>query len=76
MVEKLDKKIVQIMDEGIQSSCTPAYVIGYHCGVFFAVEYEWMPKEPITNNSDFIRDILAYLESMFAALQLLPVGAM
>ena len=32
-----------------------------------------MPKESITSNSDFIRDILAYLESMFAALQLLPV---
>ena len=39
----------------------------------YVVEYGWTPKEPITTNSDFIRDILAYLESMFAALQLLPV---
>lgn len=39
----------------------------------YAVEYDWMPKEPSSTNSDFIRDILAYLESMFATLQLLPV---
>ena len=38
-----------------------------------AVEYEWTPKEPISVNSDFVRDVLSYLESMFAALQLLPV---
>ena len=40
----------------------------------FAVEYGWTPKEPITVPSDFLRDILAYLESMFASLRLLPVS--
>lgn len=40
---------------------------------YYAVEYEWMPKEPSNTTSDFLRDILSYLESIFANLQNLPV---
>lgn len=36
------------------------------------VEYDWTPKDPIETTSDFIRDMIAYLESMFATLLLLP----
>ena len=47
----------------------------HHAHLWFAaVEYDWTPKEPITTQSDFIRDTISYLESMFATLQNLPVS--
>lgn len=73
MIEKLDRKIVQIMDEGVLQLLLLILINNINYAISSAEEYEWMPKEPMTTNSGFIRDILAYLESMFAALQLLPV---
>ena len=47
----------------------------HHAHLWFAaVEYDWTPKEPITTQSDFIRDTISYLESMFVTLQNLPVS--